>query len=149
MRRFYSLLMLLALLVLPVYPLRQDAQQSYLAFIHVSVIDATGAPTMPDMTVVIVGDRITEIGKTGEIILPERARVIDATGKFLIPGLWDMHVHLLCRERVENFFPFATVFSDRPGKEVDMASAGAKVFLPKPYTADKLLNALAEVLTGE
>ncbi len=105
MRRFYSILMPLALLALPVYPLRHDLQQSYLAFAHVSIIDATGAPAMPDMTVVIVGDRITEIGKTGEIILPERAQVIDATGKFLIPGLWDMHVHLLCRERVEIFFP--------------------------------------------
>jgi imidazolonepropionase-like amidohydrolase len=72
---------------------------------HVTVIDATGAPAATDMTVVISGDRISKIGKTREVPIPERAQLIDGTGKFLIPGLWDMHVHLLCKERVEAFFP--------------------------------------------
>jgi hypothetical protein len=57
------------------------------------VIDATGAPASSDMTVVITGDRITELGRSQSVRVPEDARVIDATGKFLIPGLWDMHVH--------------------------------------------------------
>ena len=105
MRSFYSSLLVAVLLGLPVSPLSHVHQQNYVAFTHVSVIDATGAPAKPDMTVVIVGDRIAEIGKTGEVFLPERAQVIDATGKFLIPGLWDMHVHLLSKERVEIFFP--------------------------------------------
>jgi len=46
------------------------------------------------MTVVISGDRITSLGRSGAVRLPRRARVIDGSGKFLIPGLWDMHVHL-------------------------------------------------------
>jgi len=61
---------------------------------HVTVIDATGASSKPDMTVVITGDRITNLGKTGKLRVPKGAQVIDGTGKFLIPGLWDMHVHL-------------------------------------------------------
>ena len=41
----------------------------------------------------ITGNRITTIGKTAGVSIPKDAQVIDATGKFLIPGLWDMHVH--------------------------------------------------------
>jgi len=67
--------------------------QKTLVFTHVTVIDATGAPAKPDMTVVIRGDRIAALGKTANLDMPENAHVVDATGKFLIPGLWDMHIH--------------------------------------------------------
>ncbi len=59
-----------------------------------TVIDATGAAARPDMTVIIAGDRITAIGSSRKVKAPKGSQVIDATGKFLIPGLWDMHVHL-------------------------------------------------------
>lgn len=65
-----------------------------IVFTHVTVIDATGAPAHGEMVVIITGDKITGIGKLGKIKLPKAAEVIDAQGKFLIPGLWDMHVHL-------------------------------------------------------
>ena len=64
-----------------------------IAITHVTVIDTTGGPVQPDMTVVITGDRIADVGKSGKVSVPKDARVVDATGKFLIPGLWDMHVH--------------------------------------------------------
>ena len=64
-----------------------------LALTHVTVIDATGTPPQPDMTVLIDGARIKAVGKSGETALPGDARTVDAAGKFLIPGLWDMHVH--------------------------------------------------------
>lgn len=64
-----------------------------LAFTHVTIIDATGAPPQADMTVVITGNRITALGKSGKVKIPNNAPVIEATGKFLIPGLWDMHAH--------------------------------------------------------
>lgn len=64
-----------------------------LVFTHVTVIDAKGGPPQPDMTVVVVADRIGRVGKGGEVPVPADAQVIDATGKFLIPGLWDMHIH--------------------------------------------------------
>src|SRR5205823_3493751 len=47
----------------------------------------------PDMTVVISGGRITTISKTGRVQLPKDAQIVDGHGKYLIPGLWDMHVH--------------------------------------------------------
>ena len=46
------------------------------------------------MTVIITGNRITAVGKSSTIKLKQTAQVFDATGKFLIPGLWDMHVHI-------------------------------------------------------
>jgi hypothetical protein len=69
------------------------AQTDALAFTHVTVIDATGQPALPDRSVVVVSDRIQTIGKFGETKLPKEARIIDASGKYMIPGLWDMHVH--------------------------------------------------------
>ena len=66
--------------------------QKALVFTHVTVIDATGAPAKPNMTVVVKGDRIEALGKTGIITVPQNAQVVDATGKFLIPGLWDMYI---------------------------------------------------------
>jgi imidazolonepropionase-like amidohydrolase len=53
------------------------------------------------MTVAITGDRITAIEKTSRSRLPKGAPVVNAQGKFLIPGLWDMHVHLDALEPIE------------------------------------------------
>ncbi len=88
------LFLLVCLLPLEVFG-RQEAGsgQTALVFTHVTVIDATGAPAKPDMTVVVRGDRIEALGKTGKLAVPRNAQVVDATGKFLIPGLWDMHIH--------------------------------------------------------
>jgi imidazolonepropionase-like amidohydrolase len=71
----------------------EDPPAKSLAITGVTVIDATGAPARPDMTVVVTGERITAVGKSGEVRVPEGARVVDGKGKYLIPGLWDMHVH--------------------------------------------------------
>jgi Amidohydrolase family len=65
------------------------------AFEHAVVIDATGSPAMPNMTVVIRGNRISEIGSAKAVHVPKDAKVIDATNQFLVPGLWDMHAHVL------------------------------------------------------
>ena len=76
----------------------QDSRPAPLVFTHVTVVDANDEPPEPDMTVVVTGDRITALGKTGKVTVPKDAQVVDATGKYLIPGLWDMHVHLHGKE---------------------------------------------------
>jgi hypothetical protein len=73
-----------------------SAEERALALTHVTVIDATG--TTPDTTVVMRGDRITSVG--GRV--PAGAKVVDLTGKFLIPGLCDMHVH---SQQVDRVYP--------------------------------------------
>jgi imidazolonepropionase-like amidohydrolase len=75
-----------------------------LAFTHVTVIDMTGTPPKPDMTVVVTGNHITALGQTGKTRIPKEAQIINATGKFLIPGLWDMHFHIKETERTFPLF---------------------------------------------
>jgi hypothetical protein len=65
-----------------------------LALVHATVIDATGAPARPDITIVVERGRIAQLGRSGSTAVPDGATVVDATGTFVIPGLWDMHVHL-------------------------------------------------------
>jgi len=60
---------------------------------HVTVIDATGHAAEPDKNVVIDGDRIIAIVPSRSAHIPKKTQIVDGTGKFLIPGLWDMHVH--------------------------------------------------------
>jgi imidazolonepropionase-like amidohydrolase len=61
---------------------------------HVTVIDVTGGPALADRIVIVDGDTIATIAKSGSISIPKGAQLIDAHGKFLIPGLWDMHTHI-------------------------------------------------------
>jgi imidazolonepropionase-like amidohydrolase len=84
---------LLALLLGPALLRADESSAPPLLIAHATVIDGTGAPPRPDTTVVVRDGRIAAIGKDGEVEAPERARVVDAAGKYLIPGLWDMHVH--------------------------------------------------------
>jgi imidazolonepropionase-like amidohydrolase len=86
----------LSILVLPgplIAQTEQKPQPKPLAITHVTVIDCTGTAAQSDMTVIVTSQRITALGKAKDVAVPEGAQVIDGTGKFLIPGLWDMHAH--------------------------------------------------------
>ncbi len=65
-----------------------------LALVGGTLIDVTGKPTTPNAVVVIDGDRIVAAGPRATIRIPDGAKIVDVTGKFLLPGLWDMHAHL-------------------------------------------------------
>ncbi|MFL6237247.1 MAG: amidohydrolase family protein [Thermoanaerobaculia bacterium] len=68
--------------------------QGALAIRHARLFDPETRTLRPDTTVVVSGNRIQAVGKDGEVAVPPDAEVIDAKGKTLLPGLWDMHVHL-------------------------------------------------------
>src|ERR1700722_16134260 len=70
-----------------------EAKRNILVFTHAMVIDVAGGIAKQDYTVIVTGDRIAAMGKTAKVRVPSGAQVVDASGKFLIPGLWDMHVH--------------------------------------------------------
>jgi len=69
-----------------------------LAIVGATLIDGTGAAPVPDSAVVIEKGRIVAAGPRGGIKIPKQANVIDAKGKTILPGLWDMHAHF---EQVE------------------------------------------------
>ena len=64
------------------------------ALTHATVIDGTGAAPLADSTVLIRGGRIAAVYPTGSQPVPTGARVEDLSGKWIIPGLIDAHVHL-------------------------------------------------------
>jgi Amidohydrolase family len=104
MRKSSALLLLLIFVSQLIAQRLPITQPGSLAFTHVTLIDMTGAPPKPDMTVVMTGNRITALGQTGKIRIPRDAQIIDATGNFLIPGLWDMHFHIKETERTLPLF---------------------------------------------
>jgi imidazolonepropionase-like amidohydrolase len=74
-------------------PAQQKTAATPIVITHVTVINPGTSSVLPNRTVVIIGDRIASVSDAEKFQTPKNARVIDATGKFLIPGLWDMHVH--------------------------------------------------------
>ena len=69
------------------------AAQTTVAITNVTVIDASSPAPRTNQTVVIEGNRIARVVAANSAQVPAGARVISGRGKFLIPGLWDMHVH--------------------------------------------------------
>jgi hypothetical protein len=70
----------------------------------VTVIDTTGAPAKPDQTVVVEGNRISQVGDAKKVHAPKGAQVVNARGLYVIPGLWDMHVHIWETDRTFPMF---------------------------------------------
>ena len=64
------------------------------AITHVTLIDGTGAAATLDVTVLIEDDEIRRIDPSAAVDIPAGAEVIDGRGRFLLPGFWDMHVHV-------------------------------------------------------
>jgi hypothetical protein len=71
--------------------LRTDSAET--AITGVTLIDPSQRTVTPDATVVLRGDRIAAVGQGQDAALPPHATTVDGRGRFLIPGLWDMHVH--------------------------------------------------------
>jgi imidazolonepropionase-like amidohydrolase len=66
---------------------------SPVAITGVAVVDVVAGATRPGQTVLISGNRITAVGPASSVRVPAGARAVNGTGRFLVPGLWDMHSH--------------------------------------------------------
>jgi imidazolonepropionase-like amidohydrolase len=66
---------------------------SQIALVGATLIDITGKPPIKDSVVIIQGDRIVSAGARSTIDIPAGIKIIDVSGKYLLPGLWDMHSH--------------------------------------------------------
>ena len=74
-------------------PGAQQAPSRAIVIDGATLVDVVDGTTVPDAVVVIEGARVKAAGGRGEVTPPAGARVIDARGKFVLPGLTDMHVH--------------------------------------------------------
>jgi imidazolonepropionase-like amidohydrolase len=64
------------------------------ALAHVTVVDVRSGSAKRDMTVVILGSRIESVAPTRATRISKQSQVVDGRGQYLIPGLWDMHIHV-------------------------------------------------------
>src|SRR5262252_5555088 len=87
------------------WPKTSKDRNNYLLIEHVTLIDSTGSPAKDDMAVLIEGQRIKSIGAANLVQQVPDAVRIEAKGKFLIAGLWDMHVHTLSKNQPDRFLP--------------------------------------------
>src|SRR5437763_14633424 len=71
----------------------QAPGRSTIVISNVTVIDVIGGAKLANQFVVVIDGKIADVSKEGN--LPAAGQFVDGRGKFLIPGLWDMHVHLL------------------------------------------------------
>jgi imidazolonepropionase-like amidohydrolase len=65
------------------------------ALVGATLIDGTGRDAIPNATVVVRGGRIVAAGPSANVTIPAGAQRVDVTGKTVMPGLWDMHTHVL------------------------------------------------------
>jgi imidazolonepropionase-like amidohydrolase len=102
------------------------ARTGALVLLGGTLIDGTGKTPLVDSVIVIEGDRIKTIGTRSEVKIPDGATIVDARGKYIVPGLWDMHAHfyqvdfgpaylaagITTARDVGNDFEFATALRD-------------------------------------
>ena len=81
------------LLLLVAANLAAQSPAAVTAFTHVNVLDVASGQVLQDRNVVVRNRRIERIEASDGATLPSDATAIDGSGKFLIPGLWDAHVH--------------------------------------------------------
>ena len=85
-----------------------NAQERPVAFVDVTVVPMDKEQTLPHQTVVVVGGRITQVASAASVKVPHGAMKIDGMGKFLMPGLADMHVHFIRPAAAGQFQPSAS-----------------------------------------
>ena len=71
-----------------------EIQDSIVALKNVTLIDGTGGAVKYNQDILLRNNKISAIGNTGKLSLPENTKIVDATGKTVIPGLIMMHEHL-------------------------------------------------------
>jgi imidazolonepropionase-like amidohydrolase len=91
-----------ALRILCVLPLASaNAQAPTIAIRGVTVVDVRDGSLDADSTVLVAGNRIAAVGPADMVAVPADAEIVEAAGRYLIPGLWDMHVHSVANVAVD------------------------------------------------
>jgi len=133
----------LCALALAVPPPAQGADEAapVKALVGGRLIDGTGGPLIADSVILIEGERIKAIGRVGGLDIPEGAEVISTEGMDVLPGLWDMHVHLMINghadyEHWDKTYPpqFGTVIMPASAKQLLLAGVTSARDLGGPLT---------------
>jgi len=94
-----------------------DSRPRDVAFVNVNVVPMDQERVLAGQTVLVRGERIAAIGPVAAVEIPEGAMRVDGTGKYLMPGLADMHVHQeTLRERERGKPPLQRRGGTRPSR---------------------------------
>ena len=96
--------------------------QPVTALVGGTLIDGFGGPPLHDSVILIEGDRIRAVGQVGTLDVPAGADVISTEGMSVLPGLWDMHVHLMLNGH-SDYGHWHPAYRERFEKEIMPASA--------------------------
>jgi imidazolonepropionase-like amidohydrolase len=105
-----------------------------IALEHVTLFDGSGTPPKQDQTVIIDHDKIVAVGSSRDVIPPEDAKVLDETGKTLLPGLIGMHEHL--------FYPTAGGFRGQLGMYSEQGNSGPMLYLAAGVTTARTAGSI-------
>ncbi|HEV8410202.1 MAG TPA: amidohydrolase family protein [Gemmatimonadaceae bacterium] len=128
----------------------QARPDSITAIVGATIIDGNGGPPLHDGVVLIAGKRIASVSSRAEAKIPKGAKIIDATGQFLVPGFIDTNVHMSLYSRLESLARYEDRFTD-------IAVEGAQLQLKFGVTTVRdsygmlkpLLEARAKINRGE
>src|SRR5688500_3181314 len=106
--------LLLTLLLAQNAPLR--------ALVGGTLIDGPGGPPLRNSVIIVRGQRIEAVGQVGRLAVPAGAEVISTEGMSVLPGLWDMHVHLMINGHAD-YTHWDKTYPERFRSEIMPASA--------------------------
>jgi hypothetical protein len=125
--------------------------QTAIAFTNVAVVDVQSGVLRRGQTVVVAGNRIAAVDDAGRVHLPDGARIIGGKGKFLMPGLWDMHVHEMPSPHVAELFVangvtgIRDMYDDQPKiRELRQAIQEHRRTGPRVVASGRVLNGVFE-----
>ncbi|HJU69714.1 MAG TPA: amidohydrolase family protein [Gemmatimonadaceae bacterium] len=130
---------MLATILLSVF-LAQNAPLK--ALVGGTLIDGHGGPPLRNSVIIVRGERIEAVGQLGRLAVPAGAEVISTEGMSVLPGLWDMHVHLMINGHADyahwdRTYPslFASVIMPASAKQLLLAGVTSARDLGAPLEA--------------
>jgi imidazolonepropionase-like amidohydrolase len=72
-----------------------DLQAQLTALVGGTMVDGFGSKPVLNSVILIQGEKIIKVGRVGEVTIPGDAKIISTEGMTVLPGLWDMHVHMM------------------------------------------------------
>ncbi len=118
--RFLSLLTL----ILTVTPFTSaQSKPAAIAIVGGRLLDGNEGPPLDRSVIVIQGNKISTVGRLGEVQIPGGAKVVDASGMTVMPGMIDMHVHLMILGHGDYFYWFPWLEKEKKAMEIMKISA--------------------------
>lgn len=122
---------------LPIHPIREGTY----ALVGATIVDGTGRAPTADGVLLVRDGRIAAVGPRGRITIPAGVPVVDAAGKTVIPGLWDMHTHVTQVEWAPVYLAAGVTTARDMGNEFDFITAFRDAIRDRQVVGPRLLLA--------